>query len=238
MKINCIIIEDQPPAQRVIIKYLENIHFLNLCGVFNDGISAQEYLMNHKIDLLFLDIHLPNISGIDFINILEDKPQIILTTAFSEYAIQGYELDIADYLLKPFSFQRFLKAVNKAVKSIIAQRNQTELKMVIPEPKQENKIFVKSGFDYIKLDIDQILYIKSDGDYTIIYTSNNKHIISQPLKYWKQELETNSFFQVHKSYLINTNKIEKISGNIVFIDSIEIPIGRAYKDEFIKRFIT
>ncbi len=227
---NCIIIEDQPPAQRILKKYIEDLGTLTLKAVFSDAIQGIDFLKKEEIDLIFLDIHLPRISGIDFLKMLSHRPHIILTTAFPDYALESYELDVVDYLLKPFSFQRFVKAVGK-----VPQSRQTE---EVPLSQEKKEIFIKSGYEHIRVIIADILYIKSDADYTELYLEGKKHLSAEPLRYWLENLDADQFVQVHKSYIINTSQIEKIAGNRVFFaGGKKIPMGRAYKDSFIKRFV-
>ena len=229
---NCIIIEDQPPAQRILKKYIEDIGSLNLKATFSDAIQAMEFLKTDSVDLIFLDIHLPKISGIDFLKMMPNSPHIILTTAFSEYALESYEFNVVDYLLKPISFQRFVKAVSK-----IPVKNAGEFKTVSPENTPE-VLFIKSGYDYIKVSIHDIIYIKSDADYTEIYVPGKKHLTSEPLRYWIENLDKQYFFRIHKSYIINTSKIVKVSSNQVYlIDDFVVPIGRSYKEAFTERFL-
>lgn len=227
----CIIIEDQPPAQRILKKYIEDIGTLNLKATFSNAIQAMDFLKTEEVELIFLDIHLPKISGIDFLKTLPNPPAVILTTAFSEYALESYEFNVVDYLLKPFSFQRFVKAVSKVpIKKISSSIGGNEI-----TPKE---IFIKSGYEYIKIIIDDIFYIKSDADYTEIFLPNRKYLSSEPLRYWLENLDNDQFMRIHKSYIINTSKIEKIASNQVFLgDEITIPIGRAYKENFSVRFL-
>lgn len=230
--ITCIIIEDQAPAQRLLKHYIDQVDFLELKATFSNGVEALQFLNNQDIELIFLDIHLPKISGIDFLKMIPKPPKVILTTAFSEYAIESYELNVVDYLLKPFSFQRFLKAILKLQHQNIANRHS--------EPKSEDPsfIFVKSGYEHLKLNIKDIEYIKSESDYTEICTLNGKYLTSHALKYWIEFLDTSKFCQVHKSYIVQIDKINKVSGNQIHLNNtIVIPIGRAYKDKFVERFI-
>ena len=227
----CIIIEDQPPAQRILKKYIEDFGSLELKAAFSNAIEALEFLKKETVDLIFLDIHLPKISGMDFLKVLPNPPAVILTTAFSEYAIESYEFNVVDYLLKPFSFQRFVKAVSK-----VTVKNELQ-----PSDSSENirqEIFIKSGYEHIKVTINEILYIKSDADYTEIFLPQKKHLSSESLRYWLEHLDNNLFMRIHKSYIINTSKIEKVASNQVFLhDDIVIPIGRAYKESFAERFL-
>ncbi|MFK7907357.1 MAG: LytR/AlgR family response regulator transcription factor [Chitinophagales bacterium] len=222
---NCIIIEDQPPAQRILKKFIEDIGTLQLKATFSNPLEALEFLKSESVDLIFLDIHLPKISGIDFLKVLSDSPHIILTTAFPDYALESYEFSVVDYLLKPFSFQRFVKAISK-----IPQK---------ATPTNSNHLFIKSGYEHIKITINDILYIQSDTDYTEIVLPQKKHISSEPLRYWAATLPSHQFVRIHKSYIINTTKIEKMVGNQIYlIEETTIPIGRAYKEDFVKRFIS
>jgi len=229
---NCIIIEDQPPAQRILKKYIADIGSLNLQATFSDAVQAIEFLKSNPVDLIFLDIHLPKISGIDFLKTLTHSPAVILTTAFPDYALQSYEFNVVDYLLKPFSFQRFLKAVSR----IPLKSETTPEAGTLITPRKE--LFIKSGYEHIKVSIDNIRYIKSDADYTEIHLPEKKHLSSEPLRYWLETLSPDQFIRIHKSFIVNISKVEKIAGNQVYLDrEVALPIGRAYKEGFIKQFV-
>ena len=231
--ITCIIIEDQPPAQRILQKFINDVDFLALQATFSDALEALQFLKANKIDLLFLDIHLPKISGIDFIEILEEKPKIILTTAFSEYALKGYELDVVDYLLKPFSFERFLKAVTKVNQLNTDDSTSTS----INDRVTKDYTFIKSGHELIRINYKDIMYIEASSDYTEVYLLEKKILTSLSLKNWLQELP-NNFTQIHKSYIINSSVIEKVVGNLVYLNnSKQLPIGRAYKERFVNEYL-
>ncbi|WP_107038993.1 LytR/AlgR family response regulator transcription factor [Brumimicrobium mesophilum] len=229
----CIIIEDQLPAQRILKKYILDIEYLQLEAVFTNAIEANEFLKTNEIDLMFLDIHLPKLSGIDFLKSLNNPPHVIFTTAFSEFALEGYELNVVDYLLKPFSFQRFFQAVSK-----INLNNNGDATTNEYAENDKKDIFIKSGFDHIRVKIDDIVYIMSDADYTEIHLENHKHLSSETLRFWEQSLPSQQFSRVHKSYIVNTDKVMKVSGNQIYLEKKKIiPIGRAYKNDFLKRFI-
>lgn len=231
---SCIIIEDQPPAQRVLKKYINDLGTLELNGVFSDPIAALEFLRIENVDIIFLDIHLPKISGIDFLKILSPRPKVVLTTAFSDYAIESYELDVVDYLLKPFSFERFIKAVEKATASDGSRISETGKGSTEDEAK---RVFIKSGGEYVNINFDEVLFIKSDGDYTSVFSNDDRHLISHPLRYWLEILPDQMFTQVHKSYIINVNKIKKVSAGQIYIGKEVIPIGRTYKEGFFNQFL-
>ena len=231
---SCIIIEDQAPAQRILKKYIGDVEQLELKDTFGNALAALEYLKTNPVDLLFLDIHLPKLSGIDFLTILTPKPKVILTTAFPDYALKGYELNVTDYLLKPFSFERFFKAVSKVI-------YREELVQIVTPPittentaTTANFLFVKSGVDFQKIEIPTIQFIKSLGDYTQVFTRDRKHIITQPLKYWIERLPAEYFCQIHKSCVINVPHIQKVSGSQVYIGKEVLPIGRTFRENFFK----
>ncbi len=232
---NCIIIEDQPPAQRILKKYITDIGSLQLKGTFSDAIQAMEFLKTETIDLIFLDIHLPKISGIDFLKTMPNAPHVILTTAFPDYALESYEFSVVDYLLKPFSFQRFVKAVAKIP---VKRQGSSIVNAIENETQTRNELFIKSGYEHIRISIEDIVYLKSDADYTEVFIRGKKILSTEPLRYWEENLEADQFIRVHKSYIIHTAKIEKIAGNQIYLEeNIVIPIGRAYKEEFLKRVV-
>ncbi len=230
----CIIVEDQPPAQRILKKYIEDIGSLQLKATFADAIQAMDYLKSEQVDLIFLDINLPKISGIDWLKTMPQLPPVILTTAYQDYALESYEFDVVDYLLKPFSFQRFVKAVSKVPSNEVGKE-----KGKVDGPHEERKeIFIKSGYEHIKVRVDDILYIKSDADYSEIYLEGKKLLTSEPLRKWLENLDQRQFTRIHKSFIINTRKVVKVTGNQVYLVNKEvIPIGRAYKDDFTERFL-
>ena len=231
---NCIIIEDQPPAQRILQKYLEDLGSLQLRGTFSDALQALELLKAEPIDLIFLDIHLPKLSGIDFLKSIPRPSAVILTTAFPDYALESYELDVVDYLLKPFSFQRFVKAISKVPAPSATEPRPEATK---PHPAR-SEIFIKTGYEHIRIATDDILYIKSDADYTELVLSHKKHLSSEPLRNWLEILDPHQFTRVHKSYIVNTARIVKILGNQIYLNhEAVVPVGRAYKDAFAARFL-
>ncbi|SIQ21804.1 LytR/AlgR family response regulator transcription factor [Maribacter ulvicola] len=233
--IKCIIVEDQPPAQRVLKKYIDDVKNLELKAIFADAISAIDYLKEEKIDLIFLDIHLPKISGIEFLKVLKNKPAVILTTAFSDYALESYEYDVVDYLLKPFSFKRFVQAVHKLPNPNEVLEHNFE---VAVHDVLANVIFIKCGYEHIKIEVGDIRFIQSDADYTELYTKDRKYLSHETLKYWQEFLDSQLFLRIHRSYILNICKIHKIIGNQVLLESGEsLPIGRAYKEDFMNKVI-
>lgn len=223
----CIIIEDQPPAQRILKKYISNADNLILKGTFSNPLEAKNYLSKEKIDLIFLDIHLPKMSGLEFLKSVENHPKVILTTAYSEYALESYQYNVIDYLLKPFSYDRFLKSIQKV--------NNLDNKSQFFNKNNSNILYIKTGYEVLKIDSNEIYYIKSDGDYTEIFMETKKILTSDSLKNWLEKLKSN-FCQVHKSYIINEHHFNKLLKNQLYLNNdIVIPLGRAYKKTFIEK---
>jgi DNA-binding LytR/AlgR family response regulator len=225
---NCIIIEDEIPAQKILKKFIEKIPSLRLLGVFKAAIEANSFLNNNNtIDLVLLDINLPDISGIDFIKTIKNPPAVIMTTAYPDYAVNSFELEtIVDYLVKPFSFDRFLKAINKVKDRIEVPKN-------IPDENAEI-LFLNVDKTLHKLVLNSILYIESDRNYITVVTENKKLSYIDSLKNWTLKLPEKQFFQVHKSYIVNSKFVDKISGNILFVKNNKIPIGRTFKQNLLK----
>ncbi|MDN3643052.1 response regulator transcription factor [Lutimonas halocynthiae] len=231
---NCIIIEDQAPAQRILKRYIEDVGSLNLINTFSDPIEAMSFLKSNSVDVIFLDIHLPKLSGIDFLKAISNPPKVILTTAFPDYALESYDLDVVDYLLKPFSFQRFVKAVSK-----LSLSDQGVEKANESNATNSKSLFLKSGHEYIKIDIDQISHINSDADYTDVYYAEKKFISSESLKYWEDALSEYEFIRVHKSYIVNLKMVEKIAKNQIYLlTNAIVPIGRTYKKILDERYLS
>lgn len=214
----CIIIEDQLPAQRIIQKYLKDLHSLNLIGSFQNAVDAFNFLKEHEVELIFLDINLPKISGISFLKNLTNPPQVIITSAYSQYALEGFELDVVDYLLKPFSFERFLKAVSKVKKT---------------SDSNSETIFIKSDKEFFQVRISDITYIKGDDDFTRVHAKEKLYIDTRTMKAWMEELPS-FFLRIHKSFIVNKRFISRIAGQRVFINKLDLPIGRTYKENVMK----
>ncbi len=220
--IRCLIVEDEPVARDILRQYIIDTPNLNLEGECDNALTALDFLNSQKVDLIFLDINMPKLSGIDFIKSLRNPPEIILTTAYSEYALESYELDVLDYLLKPFSFERFLKAVSKfpisGNTSII------------------DDLTVKANGKTYRISISDILYAESLGDYITLVTINNKLTFNQSLKSFLKQLPENEFIRVHKSFIVSLRNIDYVEGNLISISEKMIPIGKAYKKDFNKVF--
>lgn len=230
----CIIVEDQAPAQRILKKFIGDYKPLSLVSTFSDALQAIEFLRQEEVDIIFLDIHLPQISGIDFLKMLPKAPSVILTTAFPDYALESYELAVVDYLLKPFSFQRFIQAVSKVPTP--------DLKTKAPEvedSENQDAIFVKSGHSYFRIKLEEIIFIQSADDYTEIHTTNQQKVLSgDSLQHWAQLLPEQRFRRVHKSFIVHIDYIVKLTHNQIHLElGHQVPIGRAYKEEFLQAII-
>lgn len=234
MKLNCVIIEDEPLARNLMVEYVKKVPSLNLIEAFSNPLEAMETLRSASIDILFLDVQMPEITGISLLKILKKRPMVVLTTAYSQYALEGYELDVADYLLKPITFERFLKSVDK-----ITQR--LESSPAAPQPVVEPSaapafIFVKDGTKLVKVKLDEILYIEGLKDYVTIHTPNQKIVTLQRLKALEEQLPANKFIRIHNSYIIALNAIDVIQKNEVQIKGVTLPVGDTYRKSF-KEFI-
>lgn len=221
----CMIIEDEPLAQNVLKKYIAELPSLELVSTCNDALEAQAMLPSQSIQLIFLDINLPKLSGINFLKSLPHPPPVIFTTAYPQFAIEGFELDAADYLLKPFSFERFLKAVNKALGKMPAPGNYTE------EKNADDFIFVKADKKIYKINLVDILYAEATGDYVKVVTDERQYLANISLKKLLEELPSPAFIRVHKSFVISAARIKFFEGNYIKVGNADIPIGAAFRDE-------
>lgn len=231
MNIRCLIIDDEPLAQRVIERYAENLSYLKIVKKCNSAIEAIEVLHHEGVDLIFLDINMPKLTGIDFLRTLKNPPLVIITTAYAEYAIQGYELDVVDYLMKPFAFERFYKAVQKA-EEILKARDIQHFENREVEKTDEDFIFVKSSKKTFKINLSDILYIEALGDYVKIHTTDKMIVSYQSLKNIETLLPPKQFPRIHKSFIIALSRIDLIEGNQVKIRDRMLPVGTNFKNEF------
>ena len=234
MKIKCLIVDDETLAQKVIEKYVADIASLEVVGKAKNAMQALEVLNNKDVDLMFLDINMPKMSGLSFLRTLKNPPIIIITTAYREYAYEGFELDVIDYLNKPFSFERFLKAINKVQEKMKASSGASNYVLDEPARQQidESFIFVKSEKTTYKINLKDILFIESVGDYVKIYTQDKVIMTYQTLKKLETMLSATHFPRVHKSYIVSISKINSFEGNQINIADQMIPIGRNYKQNF------
>lgn len=231
----CIIIEDQLPAQRILQRYLADLPSIKLVGIYEDCLSALSVLMEEPIDLILLDINLPKISGLNFLRSLHLPPKVIITTAYPQYALEGFELDVLDYLLKPISFDRFLMAIGKLNRNIGPTPLRPQITPPIASERSEKFIFVKSDKVLHRVDFEMIIYVEADGDFVHVVTTERKHLLSHTLKYWNTILPEHVFIQVHRSFIVNLAYIHQIRGNEIKLAARSIPIGRSYKAQLLRK---
>jgi two-component system LytT family response regulator len=236
MKMNCIAVDDEILALKKIKRYTEKIDYLNLLGTFDNALSTFSFLRENRVDLIFLDIQMDEFTGIQLLETIKDPPHVILTTAFDEYALKAYELDVMDYLLKPIPFERFVKAVEKVYSRFLKDLNQQNSGISREnQAKQATKpdyTFIKSGSKTVKVYFDKILYIEGMRDYLQIHTEDNKIMTLLNFKKMEELLDPAKFIRVHKSYIIAVDKINYIESNTIKIDKKLIPVSNTYKVAF------
>lgn len=221
--IRCIIIEDEPLAVKVLADYIAQVPFLILQGTFKDAILATNYLRHHQIDLMFLDIHLPKLKGMAFLKTLTNPPAVIITTAYHQYAVEGFDLNVTDYLLKPFEFERFLTAVTK-----VNAAGEKHIPMEISEPR--DFIFLNVQKKKVKILFSEIVYIESQREYIRIVTTRKEYVSKMSTHEIEELLPAQHFKRIHRSFIISLNKIESYTSEVVEVNGVSIPIGRGYKD--------
>jgi len=229
LKLKCLIVEDEPLARNLLSEYVKKVAYLELTEASSNPLRALEVLRNNPIDLMFLDIQMPEITGITLLKTLQKKPLVILTTAYSEYALESYELDVVDYLLKPITFDRFLKAVDKASQRIhpLSAKQDTE----VPD-KSAPFVFIKDGTKLVKINLDDILFVQGLKDYVTIVTKTQKVVSLQRLKALESQLPADQFIRIHHSYIIALKAIDTIHKGEVQIGIHFIPISDSYKKSF------
>ena len=221
MKIKCIVTDDEPIARKGICSYMEKIDYLSLIGECEDALQLNILLKTEQPDLLFLDIEMPYLSGLDLLSSIKNPPKVIITSAYEKYALKGYELDVVDYLLKPVTFERFVKAVDKVYH--IFEKDSS---------KNTNEyVFVKSGKQLKKIFFEDILFVESMENYVNIFTISTKEVVYSTLKLLLESLPGDIFLQVHRSYIVNINHIQSIEGNILHVADCEIPIARKLREQ-------
>ena len=230
MKITCITIDDEPLAVKKIAGYIQKIPFLELVAECRSAFEAMEILRSNNIQLMFIDINMPDINGMEFVKSLTDKPYVVFTTAYSEYAVEGFQVEAVDYLLKPISFVNLLKAANK-VKDLVDLKS-----TILPETVKStaNHLFVKSEYKLIRIELDDIKYIESQHEYIKIHLINSQPVLTQlSLKAIEEQLSPDKFMRVHRSFIVQLNKISVIDRNrIVFDGKVYIPVSDQYKEKF------
>jgi len=236
MKMNCIAVDDEILALKKIKRYAEKIDYLNLLGTFDNALSTFSFLRENRVDLIFLDIQMDEFTGIQLLETIKDPPHVILTTAFDEYALKAYELDVMDYLLKPIPFERFVKAVEKVYARFLKDMNyqQSAGTEVISDnhPQKPEYTFIKSGSKTVKVYYDKILYIEGMRDYLQIHTEDSKIMTLLNFRQMEELLDPQKFVRVHKSYIISIDKIDYIESNTIKIKNKLVPVSSTYKVAF------
>ncbi|SFW73886.1 LytR/AlgR family response regulator transcription factor [Chitinophaga sancti] len=232
--LNCVIIDDEPLAREGMADYVKEIDFLHLVDTCENPVALMKLMDQHPIDLIFLDIQMPKMNGIDFLKIIQRPPMVIITTAYPSYALEGFQLNVLDYLLKPITFDRFFKAVSKAREyhQLVNRANVQKTEATT------DYFFIKCGSKYEKIHFEDILYVEGMQNYITIYTVKGKYVTLLYLKNLEQNLDSQAFIRVHKSYIVAIDKIEAIEGNEIFIQHHRIPISRNYREQVIEQVVS
>src|ERR1700744_23041 len=231
-KITCIITDDEPFARKGLLGYIENLDFLELKGVCEDALQLSNMLQQNPVDLLFLDIQMPHITGVEFIRALSNPPKVIFTTAYEQYALQGFELDVMDYLLKPISYERFLKTAWKARDYFALRENKSaENSPAVPY------IFIKANGKLEKLNFDEILFIEGMENYVAVHLADRKLITHSTIKSLVEKLPQGQFIQTHKSFVVSIDKIDTIDGNTLHIKKHQVPVSKYLRDEVLGKIV-
>lgn len=225
MKLKCIIVDDEPLSLKVIEGYLKKIPYVEVIKTFQSAIPVYEFIADNQVDLIFLDIEMPGLTGIDFIKSLKEKPAIVITSAKKEYAIEGFDLDVDDYMVKPLTFERILKAVNKVAEGKISSK-----KTVSKNNRENDYIYLKENKRMVKVYLKNIVYLESLKDYIRVVTTCKTVITKLQLNYFEEILDNDDFIRIHRSFIIAKNKIDAYSSSTIELGDTELPIGRKYKD--------
>lgn len=227
MTIRYLIVDDEPLAHDLIKGFAKELPHLQLAYQCYNALEAIAYLQSEQVDLMFLDLNMPKLKGFDFLRTLNHPPRVIVTTAHQEFALEGYELQVADYLLKPYSFARFLKAIDNAFPPQAGH----PARAPAPAPEEQQKLFVKGDKQYHRLRTDEILYIEAYGNYTKVYLPSGMLLTHVSLSYYAEKLREPAFLRVHKSFLVALDKVDRLSGNRLFLGEHEVPIGQTYRQK-------
>ena len=234
MKLNCIAIDDEPLALEKMQQYIGKVDYLNLLQTFDSGVDALNFLKNNTVDLMFLDIQMEDLTGIQLLEAVIVKPKVIITTAYESYAIKGYELDVSDYLLKPISLQRFIKSVDKVYNKLTEDSSNPDRVSVsdTDNNKKDDFIFVKTEYRIEKINFKDILYVEGMKDYLQIHTEDKKIMTLLNFNKLLKHLPADNFIRVHKSYVVSVNKIKSVERKFISVRDVKIPIGDTYREHF------
>ncbi|MEZ4903880.1 MAG: LytTR family DNA-binding domain-containing protein [Spirosomataceae bacterium] len=231
MKLRCVLVDDEPLASEGLAKYVEVIDYLEMAAISQNPLELNRVLENERIDLIFLDIQMPYMTGLEFLKIKNNLPMVIITTAYPNYALEGFQFDVVDYLLKPITFNRFFKAATKAKELYLLKNQKPEIVPSIAEP---DYLFIKCENKYEKIVIDEVLFIQAFQNYVIIYTIRSKYMTLLPLKTVEEYLDPTKFLRVHKSYLVAISKIVSVNNTELTIQTFQIPISRSLREQVIE----
>jgi two-component system response regulator LytT len=227
----CLLVDDEPLALDILESYIHKTPDLELLGRCNNALEASEFLKNHKVDLMFLDIQMPEITGLEFMRSLNNPPLVVFCTAYSDFAVEGFELDAIDYILKPVAFDRFSKSIERAKEYLQLKKNNS-----VEEPDLDNDyIFIKANQKQIKLSYDQIHYVEAFADYVKLYTSEKRYVTLQTMKNMEIKLPKDKFIRVHRSFIVGMKYITSFNSTELEIGPIKIPVGKNYKDDFLSK---
>ena len=236
MKLRCLLIDDEPPALKILASYISNINSLEIVAQCKNAIETLDVLHQKSVDVIFLDIKMPKMLGTEFLKNLSNPPKVIFVTAYRDYAVDGYELDAVDYLVKPVSFERFFKAITK-LNRIIGKETVTTAADYVPNP--EAFVYLKVDKDMKKIFVNDIVYIESWKDYVKLFLANNKNLlVKQSISAMENLLSEHKFLRIHRSYMVSLNKISGYNGVSIQLETTEIPIGRLYKQAVMERLQT
>ena len=231
--IKYIIIDDEPLAREGMILNCEQIPFLKKMGSFENAIKATTFLGQEEVDLIFLDIEMPGLNGLEFLRVLQNPPQVVLCTAYPQYALESYELDVIDYLIKPIKFDRFFKAVNK-VKEYLDLKSKAIFDV---DAYEEAFMYIKADRKFIKIYYDEVLYIKGMKDYVVIHTAKQKYMTAMNIKTILKQLPAKYFARIAKSYVVQVKQVTSVSIDSVLLNKLEIPLGPSFKERFIEDYV-
>lgn len=240
MKIKCLVIDDERLAREYIKNYISKVPELELMGDFNSPLKATELIKKGEVDLIFIDIQMPDITGIEFIKSLTHKPEVIFTTAYQEYALEGFNLSAIDYLLKPFSFERFFQAVNKVIDKLESKVGANYLTPQLPEQSEttfaETYLTIRADRKFYKINFEDIKYIEGQKAYVTFHTNKRRITALASLKELEESLPKKLFIRIHKSYIVAIHEILSLEGNILEVDDLKLPVGKMYKEDVLKLF--
>ncbi len=237
MTIGCLVVEDQLPAQRILARYIQDLPYLELVALCGNAFEAMSAFHCGKIELMFLDLNLPKLQGFDFLRSLASPPKVIVTTAYPEHAVEAFDLQVADYLVKPIAFKRFIKAVDRVRSAIMAEDGTAARQPTVakPGPAVAEEVYVKVDGGHRRVALSDIVFLRAEGDYTSVITLNERLFAAGSLARWEERLPADRFVRTHKSYIVNLAHAERVTSSTIAAGGSGIPIGRTYRDQFRQR---